>query len=912
MNIERSVGIESFRDASSGWLSREIEGEKQGASGSLAIRQSSSSRLQARVAGWFASPTAEQRALKAESRAQVKQQFMGLLAKTEGKIGAERALSACGLPPDFGTNKRPLTNHTVRQILDAAQQYRMKTVASNEKLLARSLEGLSRIEDRDLRSAISREVKNRADFGSRVFSADDISMMRQKAQIDFEVTRGKLCEERFPNLSNLVAKAPAGSGLKEVVRDPAKLSAELRPVASAIPERLLAGATVSESLTLIDSATELLGRQAWNQGTLMTLSDELSYCRTDIQRASEGLALESAKLLDSLAALGQDDPQVQRVQEALDFCNALHDDLDHHIDLLDAKSTYVDEMRATDPLTNRSVSHSNLLASHCCAALLDDLQMDARLTQAQKEKLSSISDQWSDKVLSLKGEYDRSGDLDKLQSIVAGSKAAKADHPVVTGKREVIQSLKTLLESAGIPKETLKATFSKESMARSERTALSRIDTWQPVDRNMVVMRDGVMRVYKSQITPAQYVHSSLGQSIAGSDLVGGVSAGVKDSESHARNLKVSRLVDPQGKAVSTVIGHGVLDMWEVKGAEARSRANNRGAKEVLELALSSNDRLRSNALSQDPTAAAPRLVHVSVNLISPDTVREWIPTAGARDYKERTYTFNQFKAFDANSGPGQVLRVFDPATPSGEPKSARVDVDAITFSFGINALATGWKESIMNVWSNVHEHNTANMIKLVGDLGEGGFGSRGTRPGGFVGEVYDRLERFSADMAADPADRAQAADLMSRLRGQTDLVRSMFTEETFKRGNGDTAKMGREVLVLQGLAEQGLQVMNATDLAGTSSRGCKSDKDRGGVTDVELKSKLILRDLGGEMNPDEALVGDDQGVYYTVSASSGQLENQRFNTGLAGSKEAGHLKHRLPDPEVRQFLSGLGAFTKA
>ena len=64
--------------------------------------------------------------------------------------------------------------------------------------------------------------------------------------------------------------------------------------------------------------------------------------------------------------------------------------------------------------------------------------------------------------------------------------------------------------------------------------------------------------------------------------------------------------------------------------------------------------------------------------------------------------------------------------------------------------------------------------------------------------------------------------------------------------------------------------------------------------------------------SPDETLQGDDQGVYYTVSSSSGQLENQRWNTGLSGSKEAGHLKARLPDPEVRQFLCGLGKFAKA
>ncbi len=69
---------------------------------------------------------------------------------------------------------------------------------------------------------------------------------------------------------------------------------------------------------------------------------------------------------------------------------------------------------------------------------------------------------------------------------------------------------------------------------------------------------------------------------------------------------------------------------------------------------------------------------------------------------------------------------------------------------------------------------------------------------------------------------------------------------------------------------------------------------------------------MGGDLDPDERLEGDDQGVYYTVSSGSGLLENQRWDTGLAGSKEARHLKARLLDPEVRQFLCGLGKFAKA
>src|SRR5690606_41298446 len=122
----------------------------------------------------------------------------------------------------------------------------------------------------------------------------------------------------------------------------------------------------------------------------------------------------------------------------------------------------------------------------------------------------------------------------------------------------------------------------------------------------------------------------------------------------------------------------------------------------------------------------------------------------------------------------------------------------------GRNAIGTRGFRDLMRVSDNVPEHNPRNMGQLVGDLGEGTFGARGTRPGGFVGEVYDRLEAAVNDPATQPGQRAKAEGLMAQLRGQTDLVRGMFTEEAFRTGNGDTAKMGREVLVLQGLDEQG------------------------------------------------------------------------------------------------------------
>jgi phosphatidylinositol-4,5-bisphosphate 4-phosphatase len=73
----------------------------------------------------------------------------------------------------------------------------------------------------------------------------------------------------------------------------------------------------------------------------------------------------------------------------------------------------------------------------------------------------------------------------------------------------------------------------------------------------------------------------------------------------------------------------------------------------------------------------------------------------------------------------------------------------------------------------------------------------------------------------------------------------------------------------------------------------------------------MITEDMGGQIRPDAKLEGDDLENYYVVAVASGQLENQRLNTGLPGSKEAGksHFKDRVPDWLVRIFLKGLGQF---
>lgn len=925
-----ATGIEGFRQIGTGMLDMDREVKRD--LGNDGLRQSSSSRLSARIQGFFNPPTAPIQQLQHVSRAGIKQEFYDLLVKTEGREGAQRAMRAVvgdGLG-GWLTNDRPLTTRTVSLVLDKAQEYRMGCVKHNEKQLGQVIKDFARLQEpglRDARAEVARAIKSDPRYGSEKLSKNDIDDLVYQALEKYEGTRAGECEKRFPGLSKLV-KEP-GSGFGDVDLEPKTLLGGIAVTFGAKEP------VVTKGLAAMQETTELLGKSAWNQTDLKNLGQQLTDKRNEIdgllnQAIERDLVVsDRIRTLDTqittleqrLDTLPKNDPgraglinQIDAAKEekaalipTRDLLLAMEQDLDHQLHLIHSKIAYVDELRLNDPLSDRSVKHSNLVWANAGNVLLDKLDKaiedgEVNLSGSQRLALQKARLDWQDKIGEVSKAYRDSRDGD-LQSVSGNKK--ETNHPIVQGKEGIQTELRALLEGVGVPKEALKDLLGDKSWKQAEPKALSTLETWQPVNRDMVIMRDGVMRTYKSEITPGHLIDSRLG--VVGQDgKVGGTSAGVTDSLDHARNLKVSKLIGTDGQPMTTMIGHGVLDMWGVQDPQARKQSNETGAKEVLELALSSNDRLRTSLETRDPLNPGPnpKLVHVSVNLISPDSLRDKL---GVNAYQERTYTFNQFEAFGSNSGVDKDLRLLG---GDHQNRTAKVDVDTITFSFGINAIATGTREKLMRTWSNVHEHNTQNMIKLVGDLGEGKFGARGARPGGFVGDVYDRLEQVANDLT-DP-NHAKAQEMMGQLREQTDLVRGMFTEETFRTGNGDTAKMGREILVLQGMAEQGLQLIGATDLAGTMSKGCKSDKDRGGVTDVEVKSKLILRDMGGEMNPDERLQGDDQGVYYTVSSSSGQLENQRWNTGLSGSKEAGHLKDRLPDPQVRQYLCGLGAFAKA
>jgi phosphatidylinositol-4,5-bisphosphate 4-phosphatase len=871
--------------------------------------------------------------------------FKAALEKAEGPGIADKAARKCGLKAGWEQSTKPLSSRQVKQLLDKAQELRMDAIKTNNKAAKAFLKGGptsgfgqvftnlaahhgAKAEDlgnRDLHARFLREVRRDAAFGQGSLSQNDLTRIATKTINDFYGERVSRFNEQHSGLAQFVQAGHVGTPRPDSRSFFAELTTKLVPTMA--QGHALAGEPqafrhlAQGALNEVQSNYGLLNKMSYEADGLRALRNELNdkHARLD-------------QIEQSLRNLAQNDHPQSQVGQDLE--QGLIAELQQQKDLLTAKLGMLDDMRAMNPFSQKTVAYSNLLWANAAGHVIDQAKqwlqnnppqggpgaIQNQLDQATTQFVNQYTNAYTYASLDV-NTIEPSKVTDKAQK-----KALKHTHPIAQGREQSVDFLKRELARAGLPQDQIDRLVGKENMGEARRKALDTNQTWAPVVRDMVVNKDGLTRTYRSKITPGSQINARLGrlytapqqgQNMPGVDARPGVSSGNKADHYHARNLKLSELerVLPNGQTqtMAKVVGHGVLDMWDIADPVERQAANRRGAKEVLETAVSTNDRVTRTALNRiaagDNTPV--KVTHVSVNLITPSTPRDWVIEKTNRGvmphHMEGRYTDNQFEAFRANTTAGNnnqpvTLTVDDtrPGGQLGQDVDINVDIDVISFSFAINPLATGFHlpDSIAG-WSRVYEHNQGMMQKFVGNLGSGREGSVGSRPGGFIGQVYDRLD------LNNPAQ----ATLAAQIREQTDIVREMFTSESFKRGDGDPAKMSRHILMLQGLADQALELTNATDMAATSSKGCKSDKDRGGVTDVELKHMMVSEDMGGQIRPNELLGDEDQENYYVVASNSGQFENQQLNTGIAGSKEAGKLDLRIPSKTVRNFLAGLGKF---
>ena len=401
------------------------------------------------------------------------------------------------------------------------------------------------------------------------------------------------------------------------------------------------------------------------------------------------------------------------------------------------------------------------------------------------------------------------------------------------------------------------------------------------------IVRDALRRVLNNQklSTDTQTIVASL-NGVTGcyemeTTYVEWVSSADTKAEGIPRNFKVHRLykIDDDGKKVlmRNIIGHGVIDGWGEKNAQKRANSNAEAAFKVVHKAIESDPRVIK--ICND--GHNPKVTHVSLLLVTPTTLTQ-IPMEKTANHREKDYTKGQFAAFDKVNEQGYI-----------KLNGSQPEVKVITFGFGINKLSTGEHNSkVTGGWSNVKEHNRKAMENLFGDC------IRGTPPGGLIGEVMDEVKRSKR---LDP-DHKQAFFL--KLLQQMDTVLQIYLDDSYKYSNGDPAKLNREIEAMLNTANDALAAVDSKRVI-TISKGCKSDKDRGGVLITEIFTNAIVEDLGGNIIHNEKLDDEKKNIYLNVATS--QFHIQTANTGLPGNKAIGWTV----SDEEQAFLRGLSSFAK-
>jgi phosphatidylinositol-4,5-bisphosphate 4-phosphatase len=944
-----SIGLEYFRRAAAFGGDRYVLDSKS--NGDVELKKAELT-FNGRVVAWLNNESFQHgTATQQDENRFFKLKFYQALVKANGQEIADRAVQAAsGLNRDaWLASGMAYGGKQIKKVLDEAQMCRKSAWDQTNRNVRDFLRpggefetvfnqqnmnlGLpaSDVRDEQLRELFKYEVAADPRYGKVALGTQELGVIAQRAMREFEAQKREDFRDEYRGLANFVQNGNTPGLHEDARRFFVELDARLDPnsangdpLGTEPPAfRQAARGTLSE----ISGVKDLLKEMSYTPEGMKALKDRLITRIRDLQVREQ-----------QLTTMATDD--LPRSEAGVQLLPDLVDEIRNQQQWLAAKAGFLDDLVHNDPLSHKAVAYSDLMWAHAAGQLIDQAIAHIRKTGVP-------AGQDTPAIIALTRAKD--GFIRQKYAIYTGASTDRAVTPepaaqeraLKLGKTQARDLLLDVFKEANLPQSEIDRLTSASALKAAKVAALNTNQDWAPISRRIVVTHEGKTGVYESNITPEFHINPEFQRNLSSDrplDESGvphkprvGVSGDTTTDLDHARNMKVSTIerVNPDDgtkETLDTTIGRGVTDMWDIKDPVLRARANRMGARSVLNAAISTNPRLLNEALrraeANDPNPV--KLTHVDVLLTTPAAWRELpLISLASHDYHELTYAKEHFRAFKANTSASQggpvQFQVYDGRDPQN-PTTRRinVNVDAITFDFGINSMATGhlvpdW----VGGWDNVYEHNRVQMEKFIGDIGPGRlrpaerertglagqwlhnrkaqFGSLGAEPGGFIGSVYDRLDE---NVPAQAKVRAE-------IRVQTNLVREMFTTQAFKRGNGDPAKMARHILNLQRLADKALGLLGVNDQAGTKSRGCKQDTDRGPVVDVENKFMIIEEDMGGHITPDQRLQGEVRQNYHNVAMASGQLENQRLQRAHGGSEEAYKLTDRM-SKEVRQYVTGM------
>ena len=411
---------------------------------------------------------------------------------------------------------------------------------------------------------------------------------------------------------------------------------------------------------------------------------------------------------------------------------------------------------------------------------------------------------------------------------------------------------------------TVNADVMKAMVSKGFREALNAGD-WTPIHKQFEGSLNGRAFALTSDIVPGRHQGEQIGSLYEVG--VNGYMCHTADTR-HAVNLAHSSItVDPGDGSGAQVafsgIRHGVHSAWEIGNDATRRAANLQRAKEAVIAAYLSNP--AAAKLGDDGFYHLPM---ASVSLLTPDWTRNYT-FIGKTSNNERAMLQDQL---DAWQGIGQ--RTVDVTAPDG--RRIQVKPEVLAFNFGVNVGAvklTDWvkpagflMEKVASGWGFSDPVNQVAFAQLQG-----------------------RVAAFADQVGVDP----HKADMAKKLCGQLEQI---LRSEDHHHDQHDAYKAAARVAVITHL------------IGGVPCWNCKSGKDRTGEMDAECKFLSTLIALKAPIpDPGQQLNDDQKALFRSIVLQSGNLEMQRYNTGLAGFK-TGSVKsigERLGGGEAAKYHKG-------
>lgn len=546
------------------------------------------------------------------------------------------------------------------------------------------------------------------------------------------------------------------------------------------------------------------------------------------------------------------------------LCECLRKELKRQFALLQHKKISIEQVRDRDPFAWKRVVHMNGIWALVIGKLFDDAQKNYL-------RVSGNFDAQRPAIQSFQRRLQKELNLLELESRLPVPTAMTVQHPVKEGKENALKFLFDVLTATGLTEEEAK-NYTEGKIVQDVLFAILNNQKLPPDTQRIVASLNGVTGCYEMETIFDD----------------GWVSSAHIEAEGKPRNFKLHRLYkieeDDQKVLMRNVVGHGVDDAWGEADAYKRANSNMEVAFKVVYKAATSDPRI----IKICNEGKKPKITHVSLLLVTPTSLTQ-LPVEKAFNHHEKDYAKAQFAAFDIVNKQGYIRLGGNQAEIKTEVKA---EIEVITFGFGINLLSTGdYNGKVTGGWSNVEAHNRKAIERLFGNC------QKGQRPYGLIGEVMNEIERphgLNIDQQA----------FLSKLQQKTNTILKIYKTEAYKESNGDPAKINREIESLLNTANKALAAINSTHVI-TLSKGCKSDKDRGGVVITEIFTNAIVEDLGGSIAYNEKLNDEVKSIYLNVATS--QFQIQIANTGLPGNKAVGWAVSE--DEQV--FLKGLSVFAK-